>query len=162
MICDNLSSWKSLKATLPAPFAAGFAWIEKNKDKPPADGSYPLEKGMRVIVQTYDPKDLKGAQFENHRKFIDIQYIVQGAEFIFWTKPRKIPQVQAYSDEKDIEFFEMKDPVANSAGLLVEQGMFAIFWPSDWHMPCMNPTAVNAAYAGPKGKVKKFVVKVPI
>jgi biofilm protein TabA len=161
MICDNITSWKSLKASLPAALGTALAWIEKNMDKPLADATILLEKGMRVIVQSYDPKDLTGARFENHHKFIDVQYVVSGAEMIYWTKQRKAPITDAYSDEKDIEFFEMADPVANSTGLLLEAGMFAILWPGDWHLPCIDPAAAHPSCAVKKGKVKKFVVKVP-
>ena len=161
MICDNITSWKSLKVTLPAAFGKALAWIEKNKDNPPADATIPLEDGMRVIVQSYDPKDLKGGRFENHHKFVDVQYVVSGAEMIYWTKPKNLPVTDAYSDEKDIAFFEMKEPVANSTGLLLEAGMFAILWPGDWHLPCIDPAAAHPSSVVKKGKVKKFVVKVP-
>ncbi len=161
MICDNITSWKSLKAALPAAFGTALAWIEKNKDKPPADATIPLEKGMRVIVQSYNPKNLKGAVFENHHKFIDVQYVVSGAEMVYWTKTQNGPITSAYSDEKDVEFFEMVDPVANSTGLLLETGMLAILWPGDWHLPCIDPAAAHPSCAIKKGKVKKFVVKIP-
>jgi biofilm protein TabA len=161
MICDNISTWKPLKISLSPALSAGLAWIEKNKDVTHADATIPLENGMRVIVQSYDPKTLAGGQFENHHKFIDIQYVVQGAELIYWTKPRKLPVAKAYSGEKDIEFFDVVDPVANSTGILLEAGMFAILWPGDWHLPCINPAVAHASYSGVKGKVKKFVVKVP-
>nr|MDO8087453.1 YhcH/YjgK/YiaL family protein [Candidatus Sigynarchaeum springense] len=161
MICDIITSWKSLKVTLPAAFGKAFAWIEKYKDNPPADATISLEKGMRVIVQSYDLKDLEGGKFENHHKFVDVQYVVSGAETILWTKSKDIVITDPYSDEKDVEFCEMKDPAANSTGLLLEAGMFAILWPGDWHLPCVDPAAVHPSCAVKKGTVKKFVVKIP-
>ncbi len=161
MICDNITSWKGLKAALPAALGKALAWIEKNKDNPPADQTIPLEGGMRVIVQSYFPKDLKGALFENHHKFVDVQYVVSGAETILWTKSKRLVVTDAYSDEKDIEFCELKDPVANSTGLLLEAGMFAILWPGDWHLPCIDPSAAHPSCAVKRDRVKKFVVKVP-
>ncbi len=161
MICDNITSWKSLNVGLPAAFGIALAWIDKNKDKPPADATIPLSNGMRVIVQSYDPKGFAGARFENHHKFVDVQYVVAGAEMIYWAKERKGPASESYSDEKDVEFFEMVDPVANSTGLLLEAGMFAILWPGDWHLPCIDPAAAHPSSDVKKRKIKKFVVKVP-
>ncbi len=161
MICDNITSWKSIKVGLPVAFGTALAWIEKYKDKAPADATIPLSNGMRVIVQSYDPKGLAGARFENHHKFVDVQYVVEGTEMIYWTKKQNGPATEAYSDEKDVEFFEMVDPVANSTGLLLEAGMFAILWPGDWHLPCIDPAAVHSSSGVKKGKIKKFVVKVP-
>jgi YhcH/YjgK/YiaL family protein len=163
MIVDTIAAWKSLKITLPAAFTTAFSWIEKNKDNPPDDGTISLGKNnFRALVQTYDWKELEGMHFENHHKFIDIQYVVQGAEAILWSKTKDVPEFEAYSDEKDIEFFDVENPVANTTSLLLEEGMFAIFWPSDWHIPCLSPAAVQSSYAGTVGPVKKFVIKVPV
>ncbi|MEX2681238.1 MAG: YhcH/YjgK/YiaL family protein [Candidatus Sigynarchaeota archaeon] len=161
MICDTLTSWKSLKMILPATFGVAFAWIEKYKDDPPADATVPLDNGLRVIVQSYHPKNLEDPKFENHHKFIDVQYVVSGTETIFWTKSKDLAITAPYSSEKDVEFCTMKDPAANSTSLLLEAGMFAIFWPGDWHLPCIDPVVAHPSCIVKSGKVKKFVVKVP-
>ena len=64
----------------------------------------------------------------------------RGKERIFWTKPKDFEQTDEYDEEKDIEFYATPDFQKESSGLLMEPGMFVIFWPGDWHMPCMNPT----------------------
>src|SRR5271157_226754 len=164
MIVDTIAQWKSLKITLPPAFTTAFTWIAKNKDDPPEGGTIVLDKktNMRALVQSYDWKDLEGLHFENHHKFIDIQYVVQGTEVILCSKPMDVPEFEAYSDEKDIEFFEVENPVANSTSVLLKESMFAILWPSDWHIPCLSPATVQPSYAGPVEPVKKFVIKVPV
>ncbi|MBN2153165.1 MAG: YhcH/YjgK/YiaL family protein [Candidatus Lokiarchaeota archaeon] len=161
MFCDTIASWRSAGAGLHASIKAALGWIEANKENPPADATIPLEGGARVIVQSYEPKGLGDARFENHHKFVDVQYVVSGAEVVYWTKARRGPVTSLYSEEKDVEFFEMVDPAANSTGLLLEAGMFAVLWPGDWHLPCIDPAVAHPSYALQRGMVKKFVVKVP-
>jgi YhcH/YjgK/YiaL family protein len=54
-----------------------------------------------------------------------------------------------YLPEKDIVFFS-----GETTQLIVEAGMFAVFYPQDVHRPCMQ-------IDGPE-KVKKVVVKVKL
>jgi YhcH/YjgK/YiaL family protein len=158
MIADSLANWKAMGFPLSPGLVQGLEWLEENKDTDYDDGEIPLDNGLLVKVQSYDTKDTKGGQFENHHQKIDIQYIVDGTEAIYWSKPGSMKRVKPFDNAKDIEFFE---PMAKNfeqvtTCIILQKGQFAIFFPSDWHLPSMTPSKQQPAH------VKKFVIKVPV
>ncbi len=165
MIVDHITNWRVVAANLPKKFTTAFTWIEAKMKSAPASGRYDLEDECYALVQVNPHKSLGGGRFENHRKYIDVQFFVAGRERIFWTKPQPVKTLAPYDDAKDIEFFEAVDPLLNASSILLKTGMFAIFFPSDWHMPGITP---EAGVAGTEGKlarlesVQKIVVKVPV
>jgi YhcH/YjgK/YiaL family protein len=73
-----------------------------------------------------------GAPLEAHRRYIDIQCVLEGADQMGWRPQDQCPSVQMpYSAERDIEFYS--DPP--SSWFAVPQGTFTIFYPSDAHAP---------------------------
>ncbi len=165
MIVDHISNWRAVAATLPKKFATAFVWIEAKMKSAPASGRYDLDDECYALVQVNSHKSLSGGRFENHRKYIDVQFIVAGRERIFWTKPQPVKELEPYNDAKDIEFFEAVDPLIKASSILLETGMFAIFAPSDWHIPGITPEAGIAVTEGKLARleaVQKIVVKVPV
>jgi biofilm protein TabA len=159
MICQTLSDWKKSLNSLPDALKNALEWAEANIKSPPADGKYPLENGAYVIVQSYDSQPWEGKEFENHHKFIDVQVIVKGAEYIGWVQMDSRDISRPYDEAKDAEFC---NPVKGReyTYLFLDMGKFAIFWPGDWHMPTLVParkTKPNQKFE----KVTKFVIKVP-
>ncbi len=144
---------------LPGAFFDAFRWIIEMTAGSVADGRHEMEEGMFAIVQSYETNDPAGMRLENHRKYIDIQYMMQGWEVIAWCKPDgHAVCAETYSNEKDIEFFFTTGIVPSS--LVLHQGMVSIFWPSDWHAPCLSPPSTTGV---PEPiKVRKIVVKVPV
>ncbi len=165
MIVDHFSNWRAVATNLPKKFVTAFTWIEAKMKSAPASGRYELEDECYALVQVNPHRFLSGGRFENHRKYIDVQFIVAGGERIFWTKPQPVGALDAYNEAKDIEFFEAVDPLRNASSVLLTTGMFAIFYPSDWHMPGITPEACLVGNEGKPAKpetVQKIVVKVPV
>lgn len=102
-----------------------------------------------VIVSEYAPKLHEDCFFENHLKYIDLQYVVSGEELMGVTTLDKVVPVQEYDDVKDICFFA-GDAEAEYVPATPET--FFIFFPSDIHRPSMK-TKEDVT-------VKKVVVKV--
>jgi biofilm protein TabA len=107
-------------------------------------------KELFAIYQTYDSKPLSALKFEGHKRYIDIQFIFSGEEFIGVAGLGQITQPDAYNDEKDIHLSK----VGRYSNWLMLPGEAAILYPEDMHAPCM---AVNEPVA-----VKKVVVKVAL
>ena len=166
MLSDRVENWSKYAALFPKKFAAAFDWIQKSLKTIPADGKYPLEGKMFAMVQSYPTKPLSGGKFENHHNFIDIQVGVKGKERLYWTNAKSSFRVaQTYSPEKDIEFFDSPKQIEESSGILLENGVFTILWPGDWHMPCMNVDGLMSQDQIDKAKLEpvvKLVVKVPV
>lgn len=111
-------------------------------------GKYEIEgEDIYAIVQQYDTKPLTSAKWEAHKKYIDIQYIVSGKEKMGYSHKNKMIVTQEYNEEKDALYLK-----GEGNFLTAESGYFAIFFPSDVHMPGI---ALNLSTP-----VKKVVVKV--
>lgn len=101
-----------------------------------------------AIFQTYDTKPLAMLNFEGHKKYIDIQYIHTGKEFIGVTNYIQITEKEPYNTEKDIFFTKVNQ--FSEWRLFAGDG--AILFPDDLHAPCM---AIDEPV-----RVQKVVVKV--
>ncbi|MDD4589996.1 MAG: YhcH/YjgK/YiaL family protein [Parabacteroides sp.] len=92
------------------------------------------DDGTYANVEEYLTKD--SAHFEAHRKYIDIQYLATGKEYIFVTpmEPEKQVETQAYDEQRDIEFFDKEEYTPH----LLSPDNFMVFFPEDGHKPCMK------------------------
>ena len=90
-------------------------------------------------------------KWESHRRYLDIQYLVSGLECIPVAPVGALPVATPYDDEQDVSFYA--DGSAPTPSLVLEAGMFAIFFPQDAHRPNIAVTAPVAT--------RKIVVKVP-
>ncbi|GAB4369760.1 MAG: YhcH/YjgK/YiaL family protein [Spirochaetales bacterium] len=124
---------------------------EKDVIKALPEGKHPID-GDRVIIQvmTYDTKDLAQARFEAHRKYIDIQFVLDGKEACYARSLEGLEAAEPFNDEKDVGFFRGE----GGAFLPLEPGVFTVFFPWDAHKPSCD-------WEG-KHKVRKVVVKVKV
>ena len=109
-----------------------------------------LTGGAFAIEQVYQPKARSEAFFESHRKYIDVQVIVEGGELMEVEDISRLVVTDAYNAERDL--IKYADPAA-AAVLRMHAGAAAIFFPADGHMPSLHWRGT--------GLVRKTVVKVP-
>ena len=108
-----------------------------------------LGQDVFAIVSEYEPKQHEDCLFENHQKYIDLQYVISGEEFMGVTTLDKVTPVQDHDAVKDIRFFAAE---AEAEYVTATPETFFVFFPSDIHRPSMvSKMDVN---------VKKIVVKV--
>jgi YhcH/YjgK/YiaL family protein len=89
-----------------------------------------------------------GARLEAHRRYIDVQYTVQGDEEIGWMPLAECGQpIDEYNAARDISFFAARP----TTWLAVPEGSFAIFFPDDAHAPLAG-----------RGAVKKAILKIAV
>ena len=116
-----------------------------------ADGTYELGgPDVKAIVQRYQTRPIEKCIWEAHRKYIDVQFIESGAERMGWKAIDQLRVREAYNAEKDYELFDGE----GGEYFTVAAGMFAIFFPTDGHKPCV---AIDA----PVG-IEKVVVKIEV
>lgn len=115
------------------------------------DGHYELHNGVYVNVETYMSKPREERRFENHRKYIDVQIIIEGEEFIELFPVNEFSENSLYDNEHDISFFS-NHKVGNRIQL--SKGDSLVIFPGQAHMPCVQ---VNSS-----SLVRKAVVKIPI
>ncbi|MFA5330223.1 MAG: YhcH/YjgK/YiaL family protein [Prolixibacteraceae bacterium] len=149
MILDKLEN-TALYSGISENLGKGFEFL-KNTDLNNLEiGKYEIEgKNVFALVSEYETKKAEDCRLEAHRAYADIQFIVSGKEAIGFAALENQTVLTEYTSEKDIIFF-----TGETSPLILESGMFAVFFPQDVHRPCMQ-------IDGPE-KVKKVVIKVKI
>ena len=103
---------------------------------------------MYVAIDQKDGRGRDGARLEAHRRYIDIQVTIDGAEEIGWRPLAGCRQpADTFNDANDIGFFDDRPETWVS----VPPGSFAIFFPDDAHAPLAG-----------HGPVKKAIVKIAV
>jgi biofilm protein TabA len=163
MIVDALANWERYRALNPR-FAAAFEFLSKAGSQALEPAEHGSQNSLRVpiqgdavfaLVQRYRPKAMEDAFWEAHRRFIDVQFVVQGAELMLWAPLASMTTVNAYDEVRDFTKLAPSGCDETSRSLRVAAGMFAIFMPDDAHAPGI---AIDDA----TGDVKKIVVKVAV
>lgn len=103
-------------------------------------------------VEEYQTKTHDFCRLEAHRKYIDIQILLEGVEELDYTDVEGLAVSETYDTARDIEFFAKPDRVLNK--VVLKEGKFAYIPPTEAHQPQM-------AYKNEPFKVKKVVVKCP-
>ncbi len=128
----------------------GFEWLKTTDLKSIEPGKYIINDGkVWANVQIYDTKT--DADYEAHRKYIDIQYMITGNELIGVTDISNCETTVEYDSNKDIEFFQNR---VEEEYQKLDEGDFLLFYPHDAHKPSIN--------SGGCKTVKKVVVKVAL
>lgn len=115
-----------------------------------ADGKVEIDgERMFAFVQRYATKEVDEAKWEAHRKYVDVQYVADGAERMGYAAlADELPVAKSYDEESDLVFYETAGDLVT-----VEAGGFAVFWPWDVHAPGL------VVVEGGSDDVLKVVVK---
>ncbi|MBI5436993.1 MAG: YhcH/YjgK/YiaL family protein [Nitrosomonadales bacterium] len=148
MILSSLSQ-SSRYAALHPLFPRAFEYIRNTDLLALAPGRYPIvEKQLFVIVENVAGRTREAAKLECHRKYIDIQLVLEGVDEMGWKALADCTQpVNDYSAEKDIQFFHD----APASWIAVPPGAFCIFFPEDAHAPLVAT-----------GNIRKAIFKIAV
>lgn len=128
-------------------------FVDKFNKDGMADGTYEID-GRRVfaMIQSYKTKaQTPEMMFEAHKKYIDVQYIVQGIERIRWASLDKVDLVkEEYSKGNDIAFYEGDAQF----DFTLTKGTFLFLTPNDAHLPGLC--------AEKEVNVRKIVFKIQV
>ena len=150
MILDTLQN-APLYYRLGIRFIRAFEYLAQTDLVSLEKGKYEIDgANIFAIVNEYDTVDAANEQMESHRKYIDIQYMVTGSELVGHDFLKEQTPSKAYDEAADYQLFA-EHPVFFSR---LEKGMFAIFFPSDLHMPNIQVSTPMA--------VKKVVIKIAV
>lgn len=123
-------------------------------------GRTDLSADVYVNVEVYLPKPVEQCRYEAHRRYIDIQYVVQGSEYIALTHDTSLPVLTPYDTTKDITFYQYHPDQL----LLADPTKYFIFFPADLHAPSIQPTPVpnnvTSNATNTTTNVTKVVVKI--
>ena len=122
-----------------------FKWPDGASEKLDLGGAFAVE-------QVYLTRTRPEGFFESHRRYIDVQVMVGGAEVMEVADISRLTVTQDYDPERD--YMKYADP-GDASALRLQPGDVAVFFPSDGHMTCLQ-------VAGRASRVHKTVVKVPV
>jgi biofilm protein TabA len=151
MILDRIDNTR-LYIGLHAGFAKAFEILTDKILSQRQDGKYPVD-GDKIYytIQRYTTKPLNEGKLEAHRKYIDIQFLLEGREILGYAPLKGLTTAEGYNPQKDIAFFNTPNQITK---VILKPGLFCILFPDDAHMPCLQ-------LAGPI-EVRKAVIKIQI
>ncbi len=149
MIIDKLSN-SYLYTGLGDKINKAFNYLKETNFSQVDPGKYEIDgDNIFAIVAEYQTKDENEGKLEAHKKYIDVQFVATGNEMMGYAPLKNQKVIDEYNEQNDITFFKGEKSFTK-----VNAGMFAIFFPTDAHLPGIS---VNE-----KSYVKKVVVKVKI
>ena len=149
MIFDSIEN-SSIYYKLGEKFQKAFEFLKTNDLE-----NLPLEKieidgdDIFAIPQKYTTKEDSEGKWEAHRKYIDIQYIINGSENIGFVLEDYLDELEPYDEEKDVAFY-----TGEGDYVLVNEEEFVILFPDDAHKPGLK--------VGEKEEVRKIVIKIKV
>lgn len=112
-----------------------------------------LAGGAFALEQAYRSKARAEGFFESHHRYIDVQVIVEGEEWMEVIDRAHAAAAEPYVDARDLVKYA---DCSGASRLRLRAGDVAIYYPNDVHMPGL------AVDEGAGGLVRKTVVKVPV
>ncbi len=146
MIFDSLENVARYQA-VGQRISRAFAYLQSTDLIALTPGRYDIDgEDIFAVVSSYATLDRAKCELEGHQRFIDLQYMVAGSEWLGYAPLRNQPPSITHPPEDDCQFYQ-----GDASFVLLDQGMFALLFPTDLHMPC-----IRAAHP----LVKKVVVKI--
>ena len=147
MIIDSLKYIETYRPVLKG-FDAGLEAV-KALGEHPETGRYTFEGGY-FMVQEGMTRPMEDGDFEAHRKYIDVQIILEGQETVGWAETGSLQESVSYDEEKDKVMYAGEAAQCN----VIKAGMFWAAFPEDAHKACRQ-TDTQTSY-------RKIVMKLPV
>ena len=142
MIYDTFSNTRLYFSKKQAVSKALQYAAEFDQSKP--DGRYDIDGDkLYALVMTYHTKSADELKFEAHKKYIDVQLLLDGQEFLDVSLDKNLDVQMPFSAEMDAVLF--KAPKQFSS-VLLEPGRFAVLYPDDIHRPCRKVEKCKSAH----------------
>ncbi|STQ86492.1 YhcH/YjgK/YiaL family protein [Helicobacter muridarum] len=114
---------------------------------------FDLKNGIFAMLQAYSLKPKREAFFESHRKYVDFQLTIRGAECFMIGDIDDFIVKSPYDEEKDYtEYYSRK----NTHKILSLPQNLCIFTPNDVHAGGLSNSHLNGKF------VHKIVAKIPL
>ena len=149
MIIDHIANAHLYTALHPA-FSKAFDFLQHTDFTQYKPGKYEIDgENLFLLINEYETESPEMRFWEGHRKYIDIQYMVQGEEIMQVAPRHTLKLKESYDHEKEYAIFE-----GTGEPIKVKEGYFVIFFPTDVHMPNLLVTKQES--------VRKAVFKIKL
>lgn len=154
MIVDHIGNWR--RYGFGPAWEEVMRWLERYAPGASAadleDGVHPVAGGF-INVATLTSRLRPACRYEYHKRFCDVQMVLEGREWLFNAATAGLTPDGAFDAGNDIGFFS-PDP-AEVARVTLAPGTFALLFPWDAHLPAI---AVDDTQA----PLRKCVGKIPL
>ncbi len=145
MIIDRIEYAEKYAGQL-AHLKDALNFIRENPD--PGEGKHPFSGGW-LMKQAGMTKALDDGPYEAHRRYIDVQILIEGREIIRWNRLENMTALSPYNEDTD------KQALSGPGSILeLVPGMFCVLYPEDAHAACRHLDGDSPA------KYVKYVVKL--
>lgn len=154
MILDSLSRSDRYLELHPL-FARAFDFLHGTDLHALEPGRHAIDgERLFAIVEACAGRTRAEAKLECHRRYIDIQLVLEGVDEMGW-KPlgECVDPATDYDAARDIRFFND----APSSWIATPPGAFCLFFPDDAHAPL-----VSTLKGTTPGMIRKVVVKIAV
>ena len=149
MIIDKIEN-AILYKSLGDRIQKSFDYIKQTNLKKLQPGRYDIDgDNIFALISEYQTKPEAEGKLEAHKKYIDVQFVIEGEELMGYAPLGNQEILEPYKEENDIIFYK-----GEKVFIKVPEGMFAIFFPEDVHMPGIQVEK--------KSLVRKLVIKVKV
>ncbi len=148
MILDTLVQADRYLALHPL-FARAFDFLRNTDWMSLPPGKHPVQdEQIFTIVEACQGRTRAEAKLECHRRYIDIQLVLEGIDEMGWKPVATCTDpVTDYDAAHDIHFFND----APSSWIATPPGAFCLFFPDDAHAPLVSG-----------GTIRKVVMKIAV
>lgn len=152
MLQGNKKDIASLLPYVNERLQKALAYIAENDFSQLANGEYEIERrSIFARVNTYTTEEKAVRRPEKHNEYIDVQFVAEGEETIWYTPLRtSCVEVENRAEKEDVIFYADAKEL-NCVHL--KAGDFAVFFPWELHRP-------NCQTEDKGSFVQKIVVKV--
>ena len=105
-----------------------------------------------LLLNNYETHPKSESMAEAHRKYIDVMYMVEGAETIYVKNVEKLKNITSeYTEENEAL---LADTDEDATAVRLEAGYFVVLFPQDAHSPACDADGTRS--------VKKIIGKVRV
>ena len=111
-----------------------------------------LGAGIYALEQSFVTKKLRNCFYESHKKYVDVQIMLEGAELMqLFDISNEHAQLLSYNEKTDFCVYDVNSEIVTN--LLMSCGDVYVFFPRDGHLGMLENIKSSS--------VKKTVIKIP-
>ena len=130
MVIGSIETYDKGHNVYPEAIRKALEYLRTHDFTKMEDGKYLIQgEDCFVNLQRYITKLPEDCRPESHRKYVDIQYLATGEEYVGWCPfSPELDVVEPYDEERDITFYRCLVPESD---ILLKPGCFAVLYPDE-------------------------------
>ena len=129
MIIDKIKNYRQYSG-LGSNILSALEYITKTDFAEIENGRHDIDDDMYLLLSDYETRNIAECKTEAHRKYIDVQFIIKGQELVGYASLGNQSTITDYDEKNDYILYN-----GDLSFINFHEGMFAIFYPDDLHMP---------------------------